>query len=64
MKNKEMRAKKPVGSHPESTHYRQQLQQIDLNGEEIKDIEIIGSHENGQNWPVLFHATFDYCTIN
>merc|ERR1711953_1501389 len=37
------------------------LQRIDLDGEEIKDVEIIGSHENGQWYPVLFHANFDYC---
>ena len=37
------------------------LQRIDLDGEEIKDVEIIDSHPNGQSWPVLFHADFDYC---
>ena len=37
------------------------LQRIDLKEEEIEHVEIIGSHQTGNEFPVLFHATFDYC---
>jgi len=57
-----------VGFGPNTDEYP--FQRVDLDGEEIKNVEIIdeiirfGNHNNGKSWPVLFHTTFDYCVNN